>query len=392
MTDAEVQRSQEFVTNLAELFQDLIHTPKSAIAPKKDLAYLALVPSWEDSAEPTQNPPTDDQNNSKEEAPQESINVSMTDAIEVDENSSTDSICESVDEQDTPDSENFAEDVLMSDEQSNSNKRKASESNTDLVAIGAAPPPLPPRYSLNTETDTTDTIDSKTELKESIPQQSESKTEERSRKIDMTLFGRQQDVTECIENVLFQIEAAFKPTGIDDDGEQIDIVKELFYGKTKQILESEEDGSNHREKTERFSSLLVDVAEGPRDLYDALDSYFGEDIMKLEDGETRRTVTIAQLPPVLQIQIQRVQFDRVMNRPFKSNALLRFDETIYMDRYLDSDDPELKRKRREVSDWRIELSKLKKRLLDLNSRLVSRKTLDLYLCNTNGILEQWSYH
>lgn len=392
VTDAEVQRSQEFVTNLAELFQDLIHTPKSAIAPKKDLAYLALVPSWEDSAEPTQNPPADDQNSSKEEAPQESINVSMTDAIEVDENSSTDSICESVDEQDTPDSENFAEDVLMSDEQSNSNKRKASESNTDLVAIGAAPPPLPPRYSLNTETGTTDTIDSKTELKESIPQQSESKTEERSRKIDMTLFGRQQDVTECIENVLFQIEAAFKPTGIDDDGEQIDIVKELFYGKTKQILESEEDGSNHREKTERFSSLLVDVAEGPRDLYDALDSYFGEDIMKLEDGETRRTVTIAQLPPVLQIQIQRVQFDRVMNRPFKSNALLRFDETIYMDRYLDSDDPELKRKRREVSDWRIELSKLKKRLLDLNSRLVSRKTLDLYLCNTNGILEQWSYH
>lgn len=39
------------------------------------------------------------------------------------------------------------------------------------------------------------------------------------------MFGRQQDVTECIGNVMFQLEAAIKPEQIDENGEQIDIVK-----------------------------------------------------------------------------------------------------------------------------------------------------------------------
>ncbi|ANB14284.1 Ubp2p [Sugiyamaella lignohabitans] len=203
------------------------------------------------------------------------------------------------------------------------------------------------------------------------PAPASSPGEEKNRRIDSALFGRQQDVTECIENVLFQIEAAFKPTAYEEDGEQVDIIKELFYGKTKQVLEAEADGKNRRQKTERFSSLLVDVAEGSRDIYEALDSYFGEDIVELESVPTRRSVTISQLPPILQVQIQRVQFDRVLGRPFKSLALLKFDETIYMDRYLDMDDPELHAKRREVFAWRMEISDLKKQLRELNSRKVS---------------------
>ena len=39
------------------------------------------------------------------------------------------------------------------------------------------------------------------------------------------MFGRQQDVAECIENVMFQIEAAVKPEGHDENGEQVDLVK-----------------------------------------------------------------------------------------------------------------------------------------------------------------------
>lgn len=41
---------------------------------------------------------------------------------------------------------------------------------------------------------------------------------------DFTL-GRQQDVAECIENVMFQIEAAIKPEDHDENGEQVDLVK-----------------------------------------------------------------------------------------------------------------------------------------------------------------------
>lgn len=379
VTPAEVKRSQEFVKGLEELFQELIHTPKSAISPKKNLAYLALVPSWEDVANeetpadnklPDAEPPVAQV---KELTDNEAIEHNKEDTVmdTMDISETTSDSHSGVDEQDTPDSDAYMEDTEMTNETSGPNKRKSREFDVDftperedLPSTGPVPPPLPSRPSELTDHTAAPTSEPKADI-----------VEERSKKIDMTLFGRQQDVTECIENVLFQVEAAFKPTGFDDDGEQLDIVKQLFYGKTKQTLESEQDGSNHREKTERFSNLLVDVAEGPRDLYDALDSYFGENVMKLEDGETRRTVTIAELPPVLQIQIQRVQFDRVANQPFKSNALLRFDETIYMDRYLDSDDPELKRKRREVADWRMEVAKLKKTLKGLNSKVVSFITL-----------------
>jgi ubiquitin carboxyl-terminal hydrolase 25 len=61
------------------------------------------------------------------------------------------------------------------------------------------------------------------------------------------LFGRQQDVTECIENVMFQLEAAMKSDRTGENGEQLDLVKDLFYGKTKQYLEVP--GSSKREKT-----------------------------------------------------------------------------------------------------------------------------------------------
>jgi ubiquitin carboxyl-terminal hydrolase 25/28 len=45
------------------------------------------------------------------------------------------------------------------------------------------------------------------------------------------MFGRQQDVTECIGNVMFQIEAAIKPESIDENGEQIDLLKKYAYSR-----------------------------------------------------------------------------------------------------------------------------------------------------------------
>lgn len=348
ITPFEVKRSQEFVNNLGRLFQELIHTPKSAISPKKDLAYLALVPSWEDE---------------DFDIVEQITQPIQEDIVMIDSPNTSSSTSDAV----TPVSVSSDIDMLNdSNENSGVNKRKADDSFE------------------NKELDDSANTDS-TKVGENSPEP-DTKAAELSRKIDLTM-GRQQDVTECIGNVLFQLESAFDATGYDDDGEQIDIVKDLFYGKTLQVLEEAKSGSNRREKTERFSSLLVDVASGPRDIYDALDSYFGEDIMELDEVNTRRTLTISKLPPVLQIQVQRVQFDRVLNQPFKSNALLQFDETIYMDRYLNSDDPELKQKRREVYDWRTQLAKLKKRFADLNQNLLNGLTVKDNLISTKNWLK-----
>lgn len=382
VTQWEIKRSQEFVKHLAELFNELIHTTKRYISPKRDLAYLALVPAQEDP----EHADNDVEMGPRDKAQGKTGDTPKIVVREADENDFEDSdsiqapepilIDVDGDEDDEDvDIENIdggpdggdlsvpkiekaenTQDTQMDDEVLVDESEPASGLATSRLTTSGAPsimssddlldqPVLPPRPA-------------------------SAVAKERLRRIDTALLGRQQDVTECIENVLFQIESALKPSGFDEDGEQLDIVKDLFYGKTKQLLESDIDGSNRREKEERFSSLLVDVADGPRDIYDALDAYFGEDILELEGGATRRSVTISRLPPILQIQVQRVQYDRVLHQPFKSLALLKFDEVIYMDRYLDGDDI-LRQKRRGVFTWRRDLTEVKKRLAEVNNRGVS---------------------
>ncbi|KAF3925260.1 hypothetical protein ABW20_dc0105926 [Dactylellina cionopaga] len=175
-------------------------------------------------------------------------------------------------------------------------------------------------------------------------------------------LGRQQDVTECIENVMFQLEAALKPEGHDTDGEQLDIIKKLFYGKTQQTLEFVDSvPAETRLKEERFQHLIVDVAEPGRELYTALDNHFDASIVELEGKQARRHLSITSLPDILQIQVQRVQFNRETKQPYKSNAPLTFSETIFMDRYMASDDKGLMQRREQSWGWKTELEKLEKR-------------------------------
>lgn len=310
---SEVKRAQEFIHELALLFDDMIHSNQGYVTPRKNLAYLALVSASQE-----------DEHAETEKGPEEEVVRDGVNAIEGGE--------------------------TMTD------KEKSVDTDSTLVQSPAATEP-------------------------------ESSHEYKAERINETLFGRQQDVTECIENVLFQLEAAVKGDSVDADGEQDDLVKRLFYGQTKQVLQpvNTDDASKRREKTERFLSLLVDVADGPRDLYDALDSYFGHDLVSLSDGDVIRSLTIGKLPPMLQIQVQRVQFDRDLGRPFKSLAVLKFDEVIYMDRYIDTDDEEVNAKRMEVFKWREERRQLLKELEGFHAKVENSGTLTDNL----KLTEQW---
>jgi ubiquitin carboxyl-terminal hydrolase 25 len=117
--------------------------------------------------------------------------------------------------------------------------------------------------------------------------------------------------------------------------------------------------------------LIVDVAAGNRDIYSALDSIFDAALVDLEGQEARRYVSISELPPVLQIQVQRVQFNRETASTFKSLAQLSFPETIYMDRYLDSSNKTIMSRREESWKWKAEIAKLEKRKEDLSASIVS---------------------
>ena len=190
-------------------------------------------------------------------------------------------------------------------------------------------------------------------------------------------YGAQQDVTEVIANVLFQFQCAIKAESVDESGEQIDKVKRLFFGKQKSYTTNKE--GRIRTKEEYMSDIKVDVATGSRDIYAALDGAY--DVQDVEvGGELEPQYTsISQLPPILQVHVQRVQFDMEKKSVFKSNHHLELKETIYMDRYMDSSNADLMQRRRECWKWKKELATLESRRAELATSDVSiRGILDFF--------------
>ncbi|KAL9595097.1 MAG: hypothetical protein Q9179_005121 [Wetmoreana sp. 5 TL-2023] len=201
-------------------------------------------------------------------------------------------------------------------------------------------------------------------------------TEEQKKAVmEEVQFGAQQDVTEVIANVLFQLECAIKATSFDPSGEQIDLVKELFFGKQKSYTPDLRGGLRTNEQY--FSSLIVDVASGPKEIYDALDGAFDVQEVEVEGSLRPQYTTITRMPPVLKIHVQRVQYDREKGSAFKSINHLDLRETIYMDRYMDSEDNDLIQRRKESWDWKRELHQLEARKLDLTKTELDMEMPDM---------------
>ncbi|KAL8797438.1 MAG: hypothetical protein Q9195_000254 [Heterodermia aff. obscurata] len=192
------------------------------------------------------------------------------------------------------------------------------------------PPPVPPRPEQET--------------KVSIQEQLE--------------IGAQQDVTEVIGNVLFQLQCAIKPENLDANGEQIDMVKRLFYGKLKSITTNQAGATRSNEAF--FSDIKVNVFSDPppADIYAALDGAFDQQEVEVGGAVEPQYTTISLLPPILQIHINRADFDREKQTNVKSNHLFDFTDTLYMDRYTDLADAELIERRDQKWAWKKELSDL----------------------------------
>jgi ubiquitin carboxyl-terminal hydrolase 25/28 len=86
------------------------------------------------------------------------------------------------------------------------------------------------------------------------------------------------------------------------------IVGSLFYGKLRQRVtplqdESKSSGSTTHTKDDVFSHLPVNVSLDSCDLYDGLGAYF-EDTVEFDGQGAQMDVTLVDLPPILQIQLQ----------------------------------------------------------------------------------------
>ena len=79
----------------------------------------------------------------------------------------------------------------------------------------------------------------------------------------------------------------------------------LFYGKIRQRLSDvvRKNKSSTHEREDYFSHLPVNVSEENFDIYDGLSGYF-DDMVDYEGGKARMEVSLLELPPILQIQLQ----------------------------------------------------------------------------------------
>lgn len=147
----------------------------------------------------------------------------------------------------------------------------------------------------------------------------------------------------------------------------------LFYGKTKSYITAQ---NGTRSKEELWSDIKVDVATGSRDIYSAIDGAFDMQEVSVDDSLVEQFGAISKLPPILQIQVQRVQFDPVKKSSFKSTHHLDLKETIYLDRYMDTQKQDIVNRRRDCWAWKRKLVSLQNRkaeLLRLNVSIGSQR-------------------
>ncbi|CCG23364.1 Ubp2 protein [Candida orthopsilosis Co 90-125] len=357
---SEIPRSNQFIYQLKRLFEQMITTDKRCVQPSKELAYLSFLPMSQ--------PVNFKERTRSRESTTDSTTFGTADAADDDGDikiEGNDSVVESVDaevgneETDSSMAEKVDDPFKEKNETTidDGAKIKTDDEEVKIESRMIGDSVSTDKFIEDIETPgSTASVVSETGMNSKILAIS---TDE----IESTIeIGRQQDVTECIENVIFQIESALPPTYLDNDGEQYDLIKKLFYGKTKQTIQPLESTdaktSQARVLTERFNSLIINVSDHPKSIYDALDNYFNEDTVKLEEGLAKKSITITELPQIMQFHVQRVMFDREKLMAYKSIEPIPFSEKIYLDRYLDTEDEVILTKRAEVFQWKRELAEL----------------------------------
>ncbi|KAH7886262.1 hypothetical protein F5I97DRAFT_2027572 [Phlebopus sp. FC_14] len=342
VTRREILRSKKFVSQLADLFWQLEFCEAAAVTPTMDLAKLALVTSRDEEDDEADRGGTDSSND--------------TDATLVEDCSSpgrlpNNSSADSVLGKRPRDEKNG---LSMDVDEDLGQLLQSPVSDTEKNGYVMVSHPSSPRRSKSPRLDAASSSSASMSVtpKENGPQGDEGiikkpplpERKAQTSSESVMLFGKQHDVSECMDNCMFQIEIALlKFDGMSSSEEKGSVIKKLFYGKLRQRITAVPDQRKPRssvhEKTDLFSHLPVNVADSGIDIYDGLSGYF-DDTVEYEGAKARMEVSLVELPLLLQIQLQRVQFNRETLQPYKSQAYVRFGETIYMDRFLDSADPQ----------------------------------------------------
>ncbi|CAO3621299.1 unnamed protein product [Cunninghamella blakesleeana] len=411
----EVKRAKTFVRLLKGLFIQLQQTHKNAISPEYDLAFMALLNEKEnpENEKDNQSNNNNNNNNNSNNNNRESTSSSTKDGTCSELLGSVSTLVDSKrgsDEERTSEQESVGVGYIIEENELPPAYNEIATNDEKVLLGGNSDPLIDNKTSLNVINDSS-TLDSQYNLptpstststldkNESSQQQEQPSTSTLSlpkkKKIpENMMFGKQQDVTECMGNVMYLVEAALKPEETENMEQTRDMVKTLFYGKARQILsykDTETTDTVQKMKEEEFSHVIVDAAEG-KSLYDGLDEYFfAEQVENFRGGkEVIREVSVREFPPILQILIQRVQFDRTLGNVYKSNAFIQFDEVIYLDRYIDQNFEKLASRRSKVAEWNIQLKECKKVIKNLTKNKDYPMPVSDMLEATATILQEYS--
>lgn len=178
----------------------------------------------------------------------------------------------------------------------------------------------------------------------------------------LSQVSTQQDVSECLDNMLFLLDVAWASYM---EATPTDLTR-LCTGVSTQTLVTQPEG-RVQTKDEAFKSVPVTLLRDSYDLYDALDTFFDDAHVETSEGSVQRTITLKEAPPLLQIHVQRVQYDRVWQRVVKNQALLALPDTLYVDRYMSTDVPTQMALRRETHARRQCIAQLREQVAILDS-------------------------
>jgi ubiquitin carboxyl-terminal hydrolase 25/28 len=159
----------------------------------------------------------------------------------------------------------------------------------------------------------------------------------------------------------------------------------LFYGKTKNVMSTTKGVKRGNE--EWFSDIKINVASGPCDIYTALDGAFDEQEVQVDNASLLQYTTISQLPFVLQVFVQRSQWDHEKKVQYKVESFLAMEDVIYLDRYLD---PSLNESSPDIGQLRQKAWDLKKKLSTLQQQkeALTKTDIDATIPDTlNGAKE-----
>lgn len=156
----------------------------------------------------------------------------------------------------------------------------------------------------------------------------------------------QQDVEEVMGSILNRLQAAIRPSSVDEStGIQLEKIMETFFVTTINYTKKFDDKTYQKEISFDRSITAFPAPEGSCSLYDALGQNFDQQI--IEESKLSRYTAIKTLPPVLHVLIQRSQ-----SMGSKNGNPVEIPGTLYLDRYMDAphDSPTFQQR---VQSWAV---------------------------------------